>query len=201
MEDLRKELFDFLNKNKTTYAAYFRFNNPKYLHLKNFVLESIKDTPIDSDYYNWSVKCHWALYMLKDFPICKICGKKLGENKKTINFLKGYGKYCSSKCELRDADVWDKYKQTCLKKYGCESTNQSPVVKQKKVETFRERFGVDHPSQSKEIQAKIESTMLDRYGVKNAYCMESTKEKRKRVSQEKYGTEYPIANSDVHNPA
>lgn len=198
MEQLQKELLEFLNANPTTYAAYFRFNNPKYIHLKNFVKQSIKDTLVDSDYYNWSVKCYWALHSLKDFPKCKICGKPLGKDKKSIHYEKGYGRFCSSRCEAKDNGVKEKQRQTNLKKYGFESSNQSQLVKEKKRQSFQNHYGVNAPGQAKEIQDKIKETMLSRYGVKNAYNLESTIQRRKEVSLEKYGTETPIANPTIH---
>ena len=38
----------------------------------------------------------------------------------------------------------DKYKQTCLKKYGCENISQSKEIKKKKEETFLKHYGVDN---------------------------------------------------------
>jgi hypothetical protein len=51
-----------------------------------------------------------------------------------------------------------------LEKYGVEFWMQTEGAWDKLVETFRERFGVDHPLQDPEILARARQTCIDRYG-------------------------------------
>ena len=59
----------------------------------------------------------------------------------------------------------ERYKQTCLQKYGVEFTTQSKKVKDKIKKTCLEKYGVEVPSQCKEIKYKIKKTNLEKYGV------------------------------------
>lgn len=61
----------------------------------------------------------------------------------------------SRPAELKE-DSRNKYKATSLIRYGVESTNQSEVVKQKKIETSLIRYGTEYPAQSEIIQEKIQ---------------------------------------------
>lgn len=63
-------------------------------------------------------------------------------------------------------------KQTNLKKYGNVSslhgsTNEALKVKNKKEETWKKKYGVEHFSKSNVVQEKVKKTNLSRYGVEN----------------------------------
>ena len=57
----------------------------------------------------------------------------------------------------------EKYKSTCIEKYGCENAFQNPEIKKKIKDTFREKYGVDHPLQNPQIFYKNRKSM---YGKK-----------------------------------
>ena len=80
----------------------------------------------------------------ENIPKCKTCDK----DTKWKSFVKGYTKYCSKKCSAN-----------------------SEESKQKKIQTVKERYGVDHISQSEKIKDKIkekrDNTIKERYGVDN----------------------------------
>ena len=59
----------------------------------------------------------------------------------------------------------EKYKKTCLEKYGVEFTTQSKEVKDKMKKSFLEKYGVEHISHCKEIKDKTKITCLAKYGV------------------------------------
>ena len=61
----------------------------------------------------------------------------------------------------------EKFKQTCLKKYGVEYASQSKEIKEKIKQTCLKKYGVECSFQSKEIKEKIKQTCLKRYGVEN----------------------------------
>ena len=195
--DLLQELIKFINTNRFSYFTYLNNRNPKYAHLRSFIEDYVKDLPINSDEYSWSTKCYWTIHQLRDFPECPTCHKKIGVNKNIG--IDGYKIYCSAKCELLDPNIQKKYRENCLAKYGCESTNQLESVKEKKRNACLEHFGVDHQSKSQKIKDKIRNTVLERYGVENPYQMEKCLNNRKKISLEKYGSEYPIENRQVHN--
>ena len=72
--------------------------NVKYIWIKNQILNL---TPqLSSDYYKISTRIYWILNDIKQFPLCKTCGKPITKN--VINVFKGYGEYCSAKCVSND---------------------------------------------------------------------------------------------------
>lgn len=53
-----------------------------------------------------------------------------------------------------------KYEKSCIDKYGCKNTFQSPKTKQ----TFLERYGVENPDHIPGIIQKIQMTKIKKYG-------------------------------------
>lgn len=81
---------------------------------------------------------------------------------------------------MKTKEVQQKVKDSTKKKYGVDNIFQDTITKAKikkwrknnidciiakSKKTMIERFGVEHPLQSKEIVEKMKSTMLERYGV------------------------------------
>lgn len=84
------------------------------------------------------------------------CGKKL----EFINFSKGFKNFCSVSCSRKSVLTQEKYKQTCLNKYGTEFYNNKEKIKQ----TNLKKLGVEYPLQSKKIQEKIQKNNLQKFG-------------------------------------
>lgn len=80
-------------------------------------------------------------------------------------------------------------KQTCLKRYGVESSNQAEAVKEKMQATLLKNYGVAIPARSEVIQDRIKATTLERYGVENVMQLDTTKQKIKDTCLVKYGYE------------
>lgn len=119
-----------------------------------------------------------------------------------------YYTYCSPKCGNKSPVVRQKITQTCEKKYGYATPGQNVEIKkkisrtltakpktkrkpmsaitkhrsvEKRKQTCRERYGVDHISQSELIRAKTEQTNIERYGVKNGAQSSIAKKKQKTL--------------------
>ena len=114
-------------------------------------------------------------------------------DKTFINLYKQNGccKSCTSEKRL------EKYKATCLTKYGVENPFQSEHVKDKSKSTWLNKYGVEHPSKSKEIKLKKVNTCLEKYGVEYQFQSEHVKDKSKSTWLNKYGVENPCQNSDI----
>lgn len=80
-------------------------------------------------------------------------------------------------------------KQTNMKKYGVESTNQLESVKKKKEQTTMKHYGVKHPAQAKEVLDKMKETSVERYGVENYAQTEECQEKMRQTNLKRYGVE------------
>ena len=100
-----------------------------------------------------------------------------------------------------------------MSKYGCIRPSQNPQIKQKIVDTLKERYGegyyaseefqekikktnmerlgYEYPSQSPKVKEKVKNTFMERYG--GWYTKtEEYREKRKQTCLEKYGYEDPM---------
>jgi hypothetical protein len=107
------------------------------------------------------------LYLIKEnthsIPRCPVCN----DDKKFKSYKKGYYSTCNKKsCK-------DKYTSNRIK------------------ESFKEKYGVENPSELKEVQIKREKAFLKKYGVKNPYQSEEVKDKIKTIWLEKYGVDNP----------
>ncbi len=92
---------------------------------------------------------------------------------------------------------YEKRKQTCLKKFGCEYALQSEDVKEKGKQTNLDNLGVENPSQSNNIKEKKKQTCLDNYGVEHPGQSEYVKEKSKHTCLEKFGCEFAFQSEEV----
>ena len=122
---------------------------------------------------------------LNDVPICKECGKYL-------NFFGNYGIFCSIKCARNNTEVQEKYKKTCLLKYGTDNPSKNKTIKDKKINTHIKqtnqiKYGVDYLLESKEIHEKIKQTNLDKYGVDNLIKNKEFNKYLHEIIKKKYG--------------
>ncbi len=169
--------------------------------------------------YSWCKTDSEFLYSvynnLKSSPKC-YCGNKL----KFISFKKGYYNHCSIKCSNNDEKVKNKYKNTCLEKYGVENVfqfedvkdkikksnlerygveypQQSEMIHNKTIISNLERYGVEHPLQSEEIKIKTKETILEKYGVENPSQVEEIKRKKRETSLFNYGVDNPAKSNEI----
>ena len=96
-------------------------------------------------------------------PVCENCGKPIEFLGKPSRMWKTY---CSNQCRY-SLNRLNKYKQTCLEKYGVESNLNIPEVKEKIKQTCLEKYGVEFATQADVVKEKIKQTCLKRYGVPN----------------------------------
>lgn len=134
----------------------------------------------------------YCIYNDISIPQCKAIG--CSNIPKFISFVKGFHKFCSSKCSNNDKDKkilgvnntdysangkkiseslnkkdnWDevteKRKNTCRKIYGFDFAVQSPEVKQKMINTNLSRHGCEFSTQTESMKKKSKETKLNRYG-------------------------------------
>lgn len=105
-----------------------------------------------------------------------------------------YSVYCK-KCTKIDSK--NKYKETCVEKYGVENTFQASDFIEKSKKTCLEKYGVENAKQSKEVQEKYKKTCLEKYGFENSFQNEEIKKKSKETCLQNYGVEYGMQNSTI----
>lgn len=81
----------------------------------------------------------------------------------------------------------DKYRQTCLKRYGADNPNKVEEIRERIKATNLERYGVAFPANSKENQEKIKQRNLELYGVEWAQQRPEIKAKSVATCTERYG--------------
>ena len=121
--------------------------------------------------------------------ICDICGNESEieyrhfiENRKNGTLVSCASDSCKNK----------KYEDTCMKKYGVKYSLQSEEVRNKGIQTLREKYGEDITNvfQATEVKNKIKDTNLERYGCTCVLQSEEVKKKTKETNNEKYGADY-----------
>lgn len=71
--------------------------------------------------------------------------------------------------------------------------------KNKSIKTSKERYGVEHYSQTEESKKKIQNTNLKKYGVNSVLKNPIFLEKMKKTNKKKYGVEYVSQLEEVKN--
>lgn len=129
-------------------------------------------------------KYYDEFYKKEDEGICPICGKPT----KFRNFTYGYNKYCSSQCVQNSKEVKEKREQTWLEKYGVNNPSKSKEIHNKTRQTCINKYnGIGYAS--KELNEKSQTTMLQKYNVKYGLQNKESKEKLKQTKLDKYGDE------------
>ena len=93
-------------------------------------------------------------------PICEVCK----ENSVKFNCKTGkYNAGCCHKCTVRT----NEHKQKMIDKYGYESPNSSPIVKQHKVDNLMEKYHVTNTYQIPSVIEKGKQRRLEEHGDPN----------------------------------
>lgn len=125
---------------------------------------------------------------------CDICGNinkiKNQAYNKNINSSKNYPIYTCVKCSHIKA------KSSNKDKYGVEHYSQTEEYSKKFKNTMLERYGVEYSSQSEFIKNKIKKTNKEKYGVNNIF--ENNGYIRQKF-KEKYGVDHPSKVSDIYD--
>ena len=137
-------------------------------------------------------KTFGKLYKNRNFG-CIECSKNISKQKFKSTCLEKYG----VSTPFQSYDVKDKIKKTCLEKYGVENPMQSKDVREKGKVTCLEKYGVECYSQTNEFNEKFKSTCLEKYGVENPSQLEEVKDKMKLSCIKNYGVEYSLQSHEV----
>ena len=202
-----------MNKITDNYIKEYFFTKLNKLYTKKFL--NFEKTHFPTEIYEYLINRYNDSQSLKETvyrinfgydtrPVCENCGKPIEFLGKPSRMWKTY---CSNKCRY-SLNRLNKYKQTCLEKYGVEYAQQSNKVKDKAKQTCLEKYGVEHYTN----REKSKQTCLEKYGVESNLnipeikekCKESRiknkdkiKEKSKQTCLEKYGVEYSLQSKQV----
>jgi len=119
------------------------------------------------------------------------CDGKFCKNFRML--IKNKGFYCKS-CQNKNTQK--KLQETNLIKYGCKFNLDNHEVKQKRTNTFIEKYG-GHPSQNNEIKEKKKKTFIKNYGVEHNMKSDEFKKTMKEAFINKYGVDHQMKISEV----
>lgn len=178
-----QDIINFFITSKGKINSNYVRNIDKYPQYKEYLLNRFVDE-----------KCikHiiWRIYYKQEIRnVCPICGNITSFDK---NYVKQtdlvYRKYCCSKCAALSKERNEKYKDTCINKYGVENPLQLDDIRNKALIN----------AQSEKSKIKRKNTNIERYGGTGLGSIKIAN-KIKSTIQEKYGMSYPIQNKNIKN--
>lgn len=141
---------------------------------------SIKGLGVHLKSHNTNGKEYYDTYLKKeDEGICKLddCYKETS----FLGLIKGYQDHCCISHAQLDKKTQYKIQETCLKRYGTISSNQSDIVKLKMKQTLINHYGVDNCQKCKEISDKTirirHKNNFEKYGVIETSKLKSVRDK------------------------
>jgi G:T-mismatch repair DNA endonuclease (very short patch repair protein) len=142
----------------------------------------------------FKVKVWHFLYGITTIPKCPTCGKDL---KFIGNLFQGYQKHCSIKCSRNNPETIKKQIETNNKVYGVDVPTQSEIVKEKFRKTCLNKYGVDNVSKVPDIQKKREKTTLKNHGVKSFLETEEAKIALSKYSKLNFGVDHISKSNEI----
>ena len=184
MNELIKQYFQGYSKQGiiNSFPKFIK-NNPE---VEKYLNDILAENP------NWeSIKnIIYGICFDEQLKHCKNCDKELKYSQGRKH------DYCSVKCRANSKEFQEKYKQTCIERYGCEHPFQNKEVHEKIKQTNLEKYGCEYVSQNKDIQKKVKQTNLEKYGCENPMQNKEVREKYKQTNLERYGYESPFQNKE-----
>lgn len=127
----------------------------------------------------------WHFYnKIDEIPKCS-CGN-------TLHFkspIQGYREYCSRSCMYKSDLVKNKRKDTFLEKYGVDNISKLESTKSKVRKTNIDNFGVNYPLENIEVLNRNKKYFTNKYGVDNPSKLDEVKIKRRETKLRNHGNE------------
>ena len=127
--------------------------------------------------------------------LCDYCKEEIiyMEYREYLKSIKNIPKNACKKCKGL------KIKESNLLKYNVENISQLTEVKEKKMKSCNEHYGVDYPLQSKEVLEKLRSTCVEKYGYPCSFQNKEVQETHKKTMIEKYGVPYTFLVEEIQD--
>ena len=178
------------NANENINISYYRFSEKGIKKRNEKLWKEI------SEYTKLNITFKEKFYHyennLQELPLC-YCGNTL----KFLDMHKGYRKFCSNKCAVNSEEVKNNKIASCLEKYGVTNPAKSQKIKEKVKKTNLDKFGVEYPLQSPEVLSKLKKDFLDKWGVDNPSKVDYIREKAKKTMLNIFGVEHAMQNQDI----
>lgn len=162
-------------------------------------MEDIELIKTEEEYKNFrkDLKCKDRLKTKVRF-ICSICNTEVIKSYKAVKWPMVCS-HCNRSIAAYSEKRNSKRINTTRERYGVDNVAQSDIIKNKMKETCRERYGTDYAITTDSVRDKIKTTMMEHYGVEHPIQNENIKEKAIHTILEKYGAENVMHNREVQD--
>lgn len=159
------------------------------LKYRSFYDEVIKFNKANFPDVKFRQKYYNYINNIKENPKCNgdDCDNSVGFTNRHI-----YSGFCSIKCSTNSNRVKEKRMNTTLERYGVEHNSQMDTYKEKYKKTMIDRYGVSHPMKSPKLKEKLKQTNIKKYGFESRFMDEEFRNKIKSDFKDKYGVENPF---------
>ena len=143
--------------------------------------------------------------MSDDFVICPYCNKTMKQL--TNSHLKLHNKTCENiKKEFQNIvfisnDSKNKRENTFINKFGCKNPMNNIEVINKSKNTCIRKYGCTNPFASKDVKEKIKNSNIKKYGVEFTAQVKEIKNRIKKTNIERYGTTCTLHNKTISKKA
>ena len=147
------------------------------------------------DYENYKKLRPTKIYQRKKVRfICRSC-----QNESIKGFRSLTPDFLCIHCQARQGtlNARDKFKETCIKRYGVDNPGKAKSVIEKHKQTCLEKYGVSSYNKTDEFKERYKNTCLEKYGVDNPIKLPEIREKIKETNLEKYGYENPMFSNEI----
>lgn len=144
---------------------------------------------------NLSERIYWILNGILDYPECLECGIYF-KPKAFYGFKDGYKdvRFCSHLCCSKSSITQDRFKATCLERFGFEHNSQNPEEWKRKAENYFAKTGYYHVWSNPEVRTKLEDTYEKRTGFRTPFLNPETREKANQTNFLNTGYREPFSN-------
>lgn len=172
-KEIQEAIKKFVDDNPRGYSRLIKSKRPD---LYMFVLNNTPNT------LRLSTRMYWIINDIYDYPECELCHRSFTYS---IQFNRGYHRYCKDCINSKDSDRTKHARETNLKKFGCISNFGNKENREKGKRTLMFHYGVDHNWKSTKVRNGGKKTCKQLYGDENY----NNREKSKHTKLEKYGDE------------
>ena len=127
-------------------------------------------------------------------PVCE-CGCDV----KFIDMIKGYREFCSKDCMYNSNKLKERRIKTNIERWGVSNPSSLEVVKEKVKKTNKKKFGHEWATQNENIKSKTKETNIKKWGVDNPMKLDEFKEKVKSTMLERWGVEHSMQSIKIKN--
>jgi hypothetical protein len=140
----------------------------------------------------------FLLYVKPTVGYKSTCGKKECINSLSVEKrIKTNNERYGGNSPANSTKVVEKIKNTIKERYGVDSINKIPGVKEKIIETNLNKYGTEWSSQSKTIKEKSKKNLLEKWGVDCTQKLPFVKEKTIKTNQSKWGFNCNLSSKEV----